>query len=207
MAIKINELIRTIGSGARTNKYRVLFPLLGRDFDIQCHEFQSAGRSLGVVDIYLRGREFKLAGDRADDGSFTISFYNDPNLQIRNFFLRMIAVVQDYVTPVTVNAALENDLTLFDRLQDAINRLEGYITEVKHNLTSLLNIAGFEFGMGTWYMTDITVQQLDENENISSTIIFHECFISDVSEIQYSDETGDISKTTLTFSYTGSTII
>jgi hypothetical protein len=207
MAIKINELVRTIGSGARTNKYRVLFPLLGRDFDIQCHEFQSSGRSLGTVDVYLRGREFKMAGDRSDAGSFTVSFYNDPNLKIRNFFLRMIAVVQDYVTPVTVDAATVTDLTFFDRLLNAVNKLEDYVTEVKHNISALLGIAGFEFNTGAWYMTDITIQQLDENGDISSSTVFHECFITDVSEIQYTDDNGDISRTSLTFTYTGNTII
>ena len=207
MAIKINELINIIGPGARTNKYRVIFPLIGRDFDIQCNEFQSSGRSLGVVDIYLKGREFKIAGDRADEGSFTVSFYNDPDLLVRNFFLRLISVVQDYTTPVTVNDALGGKLSIYDELQDAVNKLEKYASEIKHNITSLLSIAGFGISAGPWYMVDITVQQLDENENVSSTTVFHECFVSSVSEIQYTDEAGDISKTTLTFAYTGSTIL
>ena len=208
MAIKINELLKTIGPGARTNKYRVMLPLFGREFDIQCNEFQSPGRSIGSVDIYLRGREFKVAGDRSDEGSFTITFYNDPGLQIRNLFLRLVSAIQDYTTPVSVSSSLGDSLSLFDKLQEAMNALEGYLSEVKHNLAALLNIAGFDFiGSGMWYQMDITVQQLDENENPVSTTVFHQAFVTDVSEIQYTDETGEISKTTLTFAYTGTTII
>ena len=207
MAIKINELVRTIGSGARTNKYRVIFPLLGKDFDIQCHEMTSPGRSLGTAEVFLRGRKYLLAGDRADEGTFSITFYNDPKLQIRSFFMRLISAVQDFATPVTVSE-VQGSLSLFDRLQDTINRLEGYLSEVKHNLSSLLTILGFEFlSAGAWYQMDITVQQLDHYENVASTIVFHEAFVTDVSEITYTDETGDISKTTVTFAYTGSTIL
>jgi len=208
MSIKINELVQMIGPGARTNKYRVLFPLLGRDFDIQCNEVQSSGRSLGTVDVYLRGREYKMAGDRSDEGTFTITFYNDPNLRIRSFFLMIISAIQDYTTPLSVSISISDELSFFDKIQDAVNRFEGYLTEVKHNLSSLLSIAGFDFfGGGTWYQMDMTIQQLDENGDASSTIVFHEAFITDVSEIQYTDDTGDISKTTLTFTYTGSTIV
>jgi hypothetical protein len=207
MAVKINELVSTIGVGARTNKYRVLFPLLGRDFDIQCNEFVSPGRSLGTSEVFLRGRKFLLAGDRADEGTFSITFYNDPDLQIRNFFLRLLALVQDYSTPVTVSSSI-GEMDLFGRLQDAIGRLEGVYSEIKHNLNALLSLAGFDFlGAGTWYQMDISVQQLDENENTASTTVFHDAFVTDVSEIQYTDETGDISKTTVTFAFTGSTII
>jgi len=207
MAVKINELVRAIGPGARTNKYRVFMPLFGKDFDIQCHEFTSPGRSIGTVDIYLRGREFKVAGDRSDEGTFTITFYNDPELRIRNFFLRILAAIQDYTTPVTFSET-DSILDLFDRLQDAINKLEGYLTEIKHNLAALLSIAGFDFfGAGAWYQMDVAVQQLDENEEFVSTTVFHQAFITDVSEIQYTDEIGEISKTTVTFTYTGTSIV
>ncbi len=212
MAIKINEILHRLKSGARTNKYRVIIPLLGRDFDIQCHEVSSAGRSIGTAEVFLRGRKFLLAGDRSDEGTIQISFYNDPHLSIRNFFLRYIEAIQSYATPVSVDetsALLSNgEISALTLMRDAVANLEGYISELKHNLDSLLSIAGFDFFIsGPWYQSEFTIQQLDENEDVVSTTIFHNAWISEVSEIQYTDETGDISKTTLTITYTGSTII
>ena len=212
MAIKINELINTIGSGARSNKYRVLMPFMGREFDIMCHEATTPGRSLGTVDIVLRGREYKVAGDRADENTIQLTFYNDPHLATRNFFLRYIEAIQSFATPVSVSQTQllksQGKLNAYQTIQNSLNTLKGYVTEVKHNLGSLLSLGGFEFfGTGAWYQMEMTIQQLDENENIATQTVLHNAWISEVSEIQYTDDTGEITKTTLTIVYTGSTIL
>jgi len=165
MAIKIYELLQTIGSGARTNKYRLMFPFMGRDFDIQCQEVTSPGRSMGSVEIFLRGRKFLLAGDRSDEGSVQITFYNEPGLGTRNFFLAMIDDIQSY--------------------------LLGNSQDKEPN----------------WYMFDMTIHQLDNEEISSSSIILYDAWVSEVSEIQYTDETGEISKTTITIMYSGNEVL
>ncbi len=164
MALKINELMQTIGSGARTNKYRVMFPFMGREFDIQCQEVTSPGRSLGAAEIFLRGRKFLLAGDRSDEGSLQITFYNEPGLKIRSFFLGLVDEVQSYL------------------LGNSQNR------------------------EANWYMFDMTVQQLDYEGKPSNSIILYDAWVSEVSEIQYTDETGEISKTTITVQYSGNEV-
>jgi len=165
MAVKINELLQTIGPGARTNKYRVIMPFFGRDFDIQCHEITSPGRSIGTAEAFLRGRKYLLAGDRSDEGSIQVSFYNDPSLGIRNFFLRYVEAIQSYNTPVTVSESEifqgESSLDLYSRIQNTLGVTKNYVSEVRHNVDSLLSIAGFNFfGQGAWYQVDMVIQQI-----------------------------------------------
>ena len=83
---KIRELEAVLGSGARNNKYRVIFPYFGREIDIQTHDVTAPGRSMGVAEVYLKGRKYQLAGDRSDEGTITLTFYNDPEMIIRRFF-------------------------------------------------------------------------------------------------------------------------
>jgi hypothetical protein len=214
MAKKISELNYLLGAGARTNKYRVIFPYFGKEFDIQVHEVTAPGAGIGVVDVYLKGREYKIAGDRGDTGEITLSFYNDPNLIIRNFFLRYIQNIQDYHTPDTINLETITDYTsiissigfnFVDNLLGAANGLIDYYNQIKYNL---LNIKGFVSGITgnelmPFYQTDIVIQQLNGDEDVVSETVYYNAFISNVSELQYSDETGDISKTSLTINYSG----
>jgi hypothetical protein len=215
MATKISELKTIMGSGARTNKYRVIFPYFGRDFDIQVHEVTSPGAGIGVVDVYLKGREYKIAGDRGDSGSIEMSFYNDQYLIIRNFFLRYIQNIQSYETPITIDAEtigdyskLISDITgigLIDDIYSGVITGIDYFEQIKYNI---FNISGFVSSITgsdimPFYQTDIVIQQLDEDERAVSEMVLHNAFISNVSDIQYTDETGDISRTTLTINYSG----
>ena len=96
---KIRELESIVREGARTNKYRLLIPFGGREIDIRCHDINAPGRSIGVAEVFLKGRKFQLAGDRSEEGSFTMTFYNDPKLELRNELLNMIDDIQSYYVP------------------------------------------------------------------------------------------------------------
>ena len=100
---KLRELQETMGAGARNNKYRVLVPYFSREIDIQVHSVTAPGRSIGEVEVFLKGRKYKLAGDRSDEGTLTMTFYNDEELMIRRFFLQIIAGIQNYATPGTID--------------------------------------------------------------------------------------------------------
>jgi len=215
MAVKLSELVQTLGSGARTNKYRVIFPFFGKELDIQCHEVSSPGRSIGVVDVYLKGREYKIAGDRADTSQITLVFYNDPNLIIRNFFLRVISEIQSYNTPDTVNTEsirnyVQTASEIFNApgLNDLYSGIIGGINLINQVSYNIDNVLGFASGLtggeiSPGYQYDISIQQLDEKGNVASETILMNAWISEVSEIQYTDETGEVSSTELTINYTG----
>jgi len=225
---KIKELNEILKSGSRSNKYRVIYPLLGRNLDIQCHDVTSPGRGIGVIDIYLKGREFKIAGDRADVGSITLSFYNDPELIIRRFFLRIISGIQSYSTPESIE--FKNFTTSFNNFNNPIsnflnnpllnsiksvssvyNEMKYNINNIKTNIKHFNNFSvsnnhgrGYSFYRGRpWYMNDLIIQQLDHNENVISQATYNNAFISSVSDISYNDEVGEITRTELTINYSG----
>jgi len=221
---KIRELEAVLGSGARNNKYRVIFPYFGREIDIQTHDVTAPGRSMGVAEVYLKGRKYQLAGDRSDEGTITLTFYNDPEMVIRRFFLQVIAGIQNFNLPITVEggtANLSSDikgvgvghraLIAFDEIRNNFRTLKELFEDLTMNTkdysTDFRNQynkkgAGI-YQSAPWYQTDIRIQQLNHNSEVSTESVYHSAFITDVSAIDYQDETGDISTTTLTLAYTG----
>jgi len=222
---KIRELEAVLGSGARNNKYRVIFPYFGRELDIQTHDVTAPGRSMGVAEVYLKGRKYQLAGDRSDEGSITLTFYNDPEMILRRFFLQIVAGIQNYDLPVTIDGGVpesrsgmsiggsirQQAMVAFDEIKNNFRSLRTLFDDLnpnsKKNYTiDVQNYSRRGSGMyqsAPWYQTDIRVQQLDHNSEVSTESIYHSAFITEVSGIDYQDETGDISTTTLTLAYTG----
>jgi len=204
---KIRELEAVLGSGARSNKYRVIFPYFGRELDIQTHDVTAPGRSLGIVEVYLKGRKYQLAGDRADEGVITLTFYNDPDMIIRKFFLQVIAGVQNFNVPNTVEGGVPQGGEFVGRLgQQALVAFD----EIRSNFRSVTDLLrGMSYRpqpgshSGPWYQSDIRVQQLNHNKDVSTEAVYHSAFVTDVSAIDYQDEVGEVSTTTITIAYTG----
>ena len=187
---KIKDLEYYIQAGARTNKYRILFPYLGREMDIQVHTVSSPGRTLGVSEVFLKGRKYQIAGDRGDSGTMSVTLYNDPALMIRKFFLGVINDVQSFVTPKTVQGSGPG-LGLLGIPSTARLQME-------YNLSNIGNLGG----RNPWYQNNIRIQQMDHNDHVISETTLHNAFITEVGELEYSDAEGNISETTLTFAYT-----
>ena len=226
MISKIRELEAVLGSGARNNKYRVIFPYFGRELDIQTHDVTAPGRSMGVAEVYLKGRKYQLAGDRTDEGSITLTFYNDPEMILRRFFLQVVAGMQNYDLPLTIDGgSINTGLNIGSRIGDIGHQALVAFDEIKNNFRQIKNLfddlnlnfernnidfknhyskrgSGF-YQNAPWYQTDIRIQQLNHEGDVSTVSIYHNAFITDVSAIDYQDEVGDISTTTLTLAYTG----
>ena len=221
---KIRELESMLGAGARNNKYRVIFPYFGRELDIQTHDVTSPGRSMGVAEVYLKGRKYQIAGDRADEGSITLTFYNDPDMIIRRFFLQVVAGMQNYNLPMTIDGGTPEIGSDIMSIAGSISkRALVAFDEIRNNFKALNNLFNFlntdnprgidfsrynshsagVYSSAPWYQTDIRVQQLDHNEEKTTEAIYHNAFVTEVSGIDYQDEVGDISTTTLTLAYTG----
>ena len=242
---KISELQNTIGAGARNNKYRILFPYFGKEIDVQTHLISAPGRSIGEVEVYLKGRKYKLAGDRADEGTFDMTLYNDEDLLIRRFFLQIIAGIQNYKTPKSidsaknyegdfsdlakVNPSFSNEYNLTNtgiigagfKLYNAYKQIRQNIASIQNSISKLKDdfnsggILGIITKNGTggyglydgspWYMSDVRIQQLDSNGDTITETILHNAFVTSVGPIEYTDETGEITSSTVSISYSGVT--
>ena len=159
---KISQIESLLLSGARTNKYRVMFSRLGREIDILCHDVQLPGIEMGIAEVYIKGRKLKLAGDRGDGAEITMNFYNEETLGTRNYLIGLMQKMQNYT-------------------QGWASQSGDYFFEVK-------------------------IQQLDHDERVSSQTILHNAFLSSVGDIEYTDETGEVSLTPLVIQYTDLTV-
>lgn len=247
---KINETLRTLQAGARNNKYRVIYPVLGQDLDIACNATTNPGRELGTVDVFIKGRKIQYAAEGLDEGTWELTMYNDPTLQHRNFFLEMINVIHSFAEPqylsdnggvqksdlginaINLGANQQTNIggdfsgwgkfgSFFNNVSNAVNAANTAYNNVANafvqfqrvgrsiqdfangDLAGLQEVFNINSYRRPWYMSEIVVEQLDNFGNAVSTTILHNAFISNVGPIEYSDETGDISTSTITFTYSG----
>ena len=96
---KIQETLGLIQAGARSNKYRILYPIFSKDIDIICNASSTPGREVSTVDVFVKGRRYQLAGEMSDDGTWEMTIYNTPDLLHRRFFLKMIGGIHNFQTP------------------------------------------------------------------------------------------------------------
>jgi len=226
MATKIRELQNELKAGSRSNKYRVLFPFIGNKLDILCHNITSPGRAIGAVELFYKGRKYQLAGDRGDEESITLSFYNDQDLILRRFFMKLIEGIQGYYTPETMFDTLNSFLPSINNitLPQGLNEIDDLYSELKNNalnVQSFLNNLSVDmfrnmignntnaglfntYGYGRpWYQFDIVIQQLGPDEDVQAEILLMDAFISTVGGIDYIDEVGEITQTELTINFSG----
>lgn len=241
---KINETLRVIKAGARANKYRILYPIFGRDIDIICNATSIPGREINTVDAFVKGRKYQLAGEMSDDGTWEMTIYNTPDLLHRRFFLKMIGGIHNFNTPdylmdggsipkTTLQAGTNFSISGKDESGDSftgiLNNISSSVTAINqayndvkyvlnsanraadsikraldgdlNALESLISAAGYS--STPWYQQEVLIQQLDHNDEVIATTILNNCFVTSVGPIEYSDETAEISTSTITFAYSG----
>lgn len=247
---KIHETLRTIKAGARNNKYRVMYPILGEELDIVCNATTNPGREMGTVDVFIKGRKVQYAAESQEEGTWELTMYNDPTLQHRNFFLETMNAIHNFGEPqyLVDNGGVENsdfginainlgtnatggstnDFSGWGKFGDFVAGVEGAVSaantaynnisnafvqfqrvgrSVKDftsgDLTGLQEVFNINSYRRPWYMTEIVIEQLDHNGFKVSRTILHNAFISNVGPIDYSDETGEVSTSAITFTYSG----
>lgn len=239
---KIQETLSVIQAGARTNKYRVLYPQFGNDIDIVCNATSMPGREIGTVDVFVKGRKYQIAGEMSDNGTWEITFYNTPDHLHRRFFLKMLGGMHNFQTPdylidggsapkstltgstVSASGTAKGDTVLgilgnisgtvsaintaYNDVRAAIRTGKNTIDNIKqavngdwNALESLVSATGYD--ANPWYQQDIIIQQLDHNMNVATQAILGNTFVTSVSPIEYTDQTGEVSTTTVTFAYSG----
>jgi len=238
---KINDTLNKIQAGARNNKYRIFYDTLGEDFDIMVHSTSMPGREVSSTEVFVRGRKYKLAGEISDDGTWEATFYNDPDLLHRRFFLKMLDGIHNFNTPdyllsggertessltgpdyfyssdtltvgdflgkINDTAKKINDLYYSVKaLKTKVSRSVDYITKaINGDWDAIASIFSENNYQKPWYMQEIVIQQLDHEGRIVYSATLHNAFVTNVSPLEYQDEQGEISTTTVTFEYSGIT--
>ena len=77
------------GLGLRTNKYLIEMPMpgvQGKKLAILCQSTALPERNIGVIDVYYRGRRYKMRGEADFPGTYTINIIDDSSMKIRKMF-------------------------------------------------------------------------------------------------------------------------
>ena len=91
MSVNINELKRTLGVGARANRYRVIIPSKGNGPDSSLINILVKGasfpsRSFADIDIFVQGKKITIAGEAQYDGTWTLTFLDTEDHSLRGAF-------------------------------------------------------------------------------------------------------------------------
>ena len=84
------------GGGARSNQFKVVWPFPGyaqvggeiEDFAFLCKSAQLPAMNIASISVPFRGRDIKIAGDRASFPTWSTTVFNDTDFKLRNAFER-----------------------------------------------------------------------------------------------------------------------
>jgi len=196
----ITELLNSVASGARKNKYRVLLPVdgsLGKEMDILIHTTTLPGRTLTPVETVIKGHKVQLAGETSLESTWEATFYNTESLDARNHFIKWMTQVHN------------NDVDTSMPASGVLGDIEGFVNDASaavETTTALINDPlGTLFGGGggsASYQKDITIQQLNYAGEKVAEVKLIGAFPTSVSALDYDDSTGEISTTSVIFNYT-----
>lgn len=202
----INELVNSIGSGARNNKFRVMIPVgdNGQTFDILCTGASLVGNTIVPVDIICKGRKYQMRGEVSYDGSWNAEIYNTNNMSERDFLLSWMNEVHNHKVYRegllgSLNIAGVNIGNALAGVSAGINQA---VNLAKTNPLSLVGSVINGPGAYPPYMRNIRVQMLDNNdEKVISEVLLMGVFPKEVGAIDLTSEVGEVSKTTIVFAY------
>lgn len=91
MANVLSSLKEALGAGARASKYRVVFtfpnavPVEGdaRNVDVLCKGSSFPSITIGQIEAFNQGRKLVLPGDTTFTNTWTLTFYNTEDHQLR----------------------------------------------------------------------------------------------------------------------------
>ena len=185
----ITDLITTLNQGARTNKYRIIIPISESDkIDTLVKETSFPSRTITPLEINIRGRKVSLRGDTNLENTIDITFYNTHNMKERKEILNWMDEVHKNQWNPEAGA--------FENIIGGISSMVSGVTNVIQNPLSLLS------GVSPTYQKDITIEQIDYNGDATFRSVLIGAFPINVGNITLSSENGEISTTTVTFSYT-----
>ncbi len=158
----IEEVKADLGNGQRSNRYRLYMNLPnlvsgdGGAVNALVKSTNIPSKTVGVIDVFKRGRVLKIAGDTTFD-TWTCTFHNTEEMDVHSTMLE------------------------WSNVADNFSADEGASSPVD-------------------YLAQINIATLDLRNNEGKTYTLYNVFPTDVSEIEFNDETADtISEFSVTF--------
>lgn len=198
----ISDLMSVINSGARSNKYRVYVPMfdsLGDELDILVQTASLPGKSLTPTEVVVKGRKCYLRGEMSFDGTWEMSFLNTEDMKERNYFLSWI----DEIANTNMNSqGLLGGLSIGGITVNGVINTINSVVDIANQLQN--NPLGIFLGGGLQpsYQRDLKIEQLNSDGGAEMEMRLIGAFPITVSAVEYTDQNGEVSITTITFAYT-----
>jgi len=210
----ISDLKKNLGPGLglRKSKYLLEIPVPGNNgkkLNILCRSTAFPERSVGTVDLYDKGRIYKVRAETTFPGTYNISILDDSDMTLREIFDNWLNLV-DQTKP-------KGDGLVGNFLGDGVNNLletvDGIVKAANTLKTSFENDSGMSFLLNAFdqneghplYQADINIWQLSQTGQKVYGYKLQNAFPSQIGtvELDDSDET-TLSEFSVTFTYSES---
>lgn len=132
---KILDLKQALGPGARANKYRVNFNIpnaVPKTADLSTIDTLAMAssfpqKSIGMIEVYNQGRKLVLPGDTAYTNTWTLTFYNTEEHNIRRAILEWMRSIDHFQDNMHSGVPIEimTDISI-SQLDSAMNETVRY---------------------------------------------------------------------------------
>ena len=199
----ITKLLSTITQISKANKYRIFIdmPDIG-DIDILCTESKMNGLLSTPVDVWYRGRKAQMRGESSFNQTWSITFYNNVNLQYRHKFIAWMRQIHHsrvnetgILEQAIPSGLLNSAKAAFGSITKAVNDVKNLIDDPGKTLSSLVG------GNAPEYQGVAKIFQLDNNAEESYHQELVGLFPIEVSDVGFSDNNSELTSTTVTFAF------
>ena len=193
----ISDIKKQLGNGLgiRSNKYVLIIPFpgtLSKKMAVLAKATSLPERNVGTIDIYHKGRRYKIRGDTDLAGTYSISLTDDSEMKLRRAFDEWLRMVDN---PETDKEAT-NSGVLGSSISDALNSLSGTLNAASElyseysqgGVSSILTNTFLNNSTLASYQKPVEVYQLDKSGNAIYGYQLQNCYPTEVGAVEISDE-------------------
>lgn len=209
-SFSLKDVKKELGTGlsVRSNIYLLLVSVpgaLSKKLAILCQSTSLPERTIGSVELFIKGRRFRVRGETDLQATYTVNFIDDSEMKVRELFMNWMREVDN----TTLNK--ENALGIFgDFANDLVNGVSGIVKSINNIKTLFSFDKGLNFFQNAltnnegspYYMRDVEIWQLSKTREKVKGYRLTNCFVTSVGAVETSDEEVDaLSRFSVDFTY------
>ena len=196
------------GLGLKVNKYLIEMPMpgvQGKKLAILCQSTALPEHNIDSIDIYSKGRRFKIRGETNFQGTYTINIIDDSEMKIRSMFDAWLRLVDN--TKPKQNGVLGMFGSQFNEALEAVSG----VIQAANSLKSQIDFdGGMSFLTGAIlgtpsapsYQADINVWQLSKQNTKVYGYKLQNAWPTEVGAVELDDSNeAQLSQFSVTFAY------
>ena len=211
----ISDLKKELGPGLglRKSKYLLEIPVpgnKGKKLNILCRATSLPERTISSLEVFDKGRKYKMRAETTFAGEYSISFVDDSTMSLRELFDGWLSLV-DQTKPKNYQDTNDGLLSkLGPGVNDLLETVDGIISAANTLKTSFETDGGMSFLFGAIdnneakpiYQTDINIWQLDNRGQKVYGYKLQNAFPSTLGTVELDDsDENTLSEFSVSFTY------